>query len=156
MMLIPTSKPDITEPSSCINAARGSYQSLKIHKHTKSDVNVWKPYMWTVVEETNIEAIHTVMNTTQEVVKIRPKNFFRPYFHYYWSRVHNCEDCFHIHLHTISICQILYRPNGLKLIINHHFKVFLNPFQDIELTMKTSPHSIYLIVIYWKNKLQSP
>ena len=80
--------------------------------------------MWTAVKETNMEVIFAVMNTTQVLVKVRPEKKFRSYgiwthdpcdtgakstvvlgttlssnenyFHYYLSRVHNCEDCFYI------------------------------------------------------------
>ena len=37
-------------------------------------INIWKPYMCTAVEETNIEAILAVINTTDLVVEIRPEN----------------------------------------------------------------------------------
>ena len=36
-------------------------------------VNIWKSYMWTVDKDMNMKAIFAVMNTTQAVVKIRPK-----------------------------------------------------------------------------------
>ena len=36
-------------------------------------VNIWKSYLWTVVEEMNMEMILAVMNTTKAVVKIRPE-----------------------------------------------------------------------------------
>ena len=36
-------------------------------------VNIWKSYMYTPVEETNIEAILAVTNTTELVVEIRPE-----------------------------------------------------------------------------------
>ena len=36
-------------------------------------VNIWKSYTWTVVKETNMEAILAVMNATLVVVKIRPE-----------------------------------------------------------------------------------
>ena len=35
--------------------------------------DVWKSYMWTAVEETNMEAILAGINTTLVVVKIRPE-----------------------------------------------------------------------------------
>ena len=47
-------------------------------------VNIWKSYMWTAVEETNMEAILAVINTT--------------YFHYHLSIVHDCEDRFQIYI----------------------------------------------------------
>ena len=36
-------------------------------------VNIWKSYMWTEDKDMNMKAIFAVMNTTQAVVKIRPK-----------------------------------------------------------------------------------
>ena len=42
-------------------------------------LNIWVSYMWTAVEETKIEAILAVMNTTQLVVKLRPENNSGPY-----------------------------------------------------------------------------
>ena len=36
-------------------------------------VDIWKSYMCTAGEEINIEAILTVMNTTELVVEIRPE-----------------------------------------------------------------------------------
>ena len=122
-------------------------------------VNIWKSFMWTEIEEMNMEAIITVMSTTLVVVKVRPEKnavncdwrniyyfhiftviysplrgfiwnqhndqlpvgllaqlverwtsialvlgpnlvqawiFFRSYFHYHWSSVHNCKDGFHL------------------------------------------------------------
>ena len=41
-------------------------------------LNIWVSYMWTV-EETKIEAILAVMNTTQLVVKLRPEKNSGPY-----------------------------------------------------------------------------
>ena len=38
-------------------------------------LNIWVSYMWTAVEETKIEAILAVMNTTQLVVKLAWKQF---------------------------------------------------------------------------------
>ena len=35
-------------------------------------VNIWKSYECSAVDETNIESILTVMNTTEPVVEIRP------------------------------------------------------------------------------------
>ena len=121
-------------------------------------VNLWKSFMWTEIEETNMDAIVTVMSTTLVVVKVRPERnavncdwrniydfhiftviysplrgfiwnqhndqlpvgllaqlvgrctsialvlgpnlvqawiFFRSYFHYHWSSVHNCKEGFH-------------------------------------------------------------
>ena len=42
-------------------------------------INIWKSCMCTAIEETNIEAILAVMNTTELVVKIRPENNSGPY-----------------------------------------------------------------------------
>ena len=42
-------------------------------------LNIWVSYMWTAVEETKIEAILAVMNTTQLVVKLRPEKNSGPY-----------------------------------------------------------------------------
>ena len=36
-------------------------------------VNMWKSYVCTAVEETNIESILAVMNTTELVVEVRPE-----------------------------------------------------------------------------------
>ena len=36
-------------------------------------VNIWKSYMCTAVEETKIESILAVMNTTELVVEIEPE-----------------------------------------------------------------------------------
>ena len=36
-------------------------------------VNIWKSYVCTAVEETNIELILAVMNTAELVVEIRPE-----------------------------------------------------------------------------------
>ena len=36
-------------------------------------VNIWKSYMWPEDKDMNMKAIFAVMNTTQAVVKIRPK-----------------------------------------------------------------------------------
>ena len=36
-------------------------------------VNMWKSYVCTTVEETNIESILAVMNTTELVVEVRPE-----------------------------------------------------------------------------------
>ena len=41
--------------------------------------DVWKSYMWTAVEETNMEAILAGINTTLVVVKIRPEKNSGPY-----------------------------------------------------------------------------
>ena len=41
--------------------------------------DVWKSCMWTVVEETNMEAILPGINTTLVVVKIRPEKNSGPY-----------------------------------------------------------------------------
>ena len=62
-------------------------------------VNIWKSCMCTVVEETNIEVVLAVVNTTELVAKIRP-----------WKKIQVCtgfepvtsaiwlitESCFHI------------------------------------------------------------
>ena len=40
-------------------------------------VNIWKSYVCTAVEETNIELILAVMNTAELVVEIRPEKKFR-------------------------------------------------------------------------------
>ena len=42
-------------------------------------VNIQVSYMWTAVEETKIEVILAVMNTTQLVVKLRPEKNSGPY-----------------------------------------------------------------------------
>ena len=42
-------------------------------------LNIWVSHMWTVVEETKIEAILAVMNNTQLVVKLRPEKNSGPY-----------------------------------------------------------------------------
>ena len=57
-------------------------------------INIWKSYMCTLVEETNIEAILAAMNTTELMVEIQAWIFF--------SSVHSCEDCFYIHVFNIS------------------------------------------------------
>ena len=36
-------------------------------------VNIWKSYMWPEDKDMNMKAIFAVMNTTQAVVKMRPK-----------------------------------------------------------------------------------
>ena len=41
-------------------------------------VNILKSYLCTAVEETNIESILALMNTTELVVEIRPGKKFRP------------------------------------------------------------------------------
>ena len=41
--------------------------------------DVWKSYMWTAVEEMNMEAILAGINTTLVVVKIRPEKNSGPY-----------------------------------------------------------------------------
>ena len=41
--------------------------------------DVWKSYMWTAVEETNMEAILAGINSTLVVVKIRPEKNSGPY-----------------------------------------------------------------------------
>ena len=46
--------------------------------------------MRSAVEETNIEAILTVMNTIYNIIISTSKNF-RLYFHYYLNGVHNCN-----------------------------------------------------------------
>ena len=42
-------------------------------------VNMWKSYVCTAFEETNIESILAVMNTTELVVEMRPKKNSGPY-----------------------------------------------------------------------------
>ena len=42
-------------------------------------VNMWKSYVCTAVEETNIESILAVMNTTELVVEMRPEKNSGPY-----------------------------------------------------------------------------
>ena len=42
-------------------------------------VNIWKPYVYAAVEETNIGATLAVMNTTELIVKIRPEKNLGPY-----------------------------------------------------------------------------
>ena len=44
-----------------------------------NDSNIEKSYMCTTVEETNIEAILTVMNTAEVIVEIRPEKNLGPY-----------------------------------------------------------------------------
>ena len=39
-------------------------------KYCVMTVNIWKSYLCTAVEETNVEAILAVMNTTESVVEI--------------------------------------------------------------------------------------
>ena len=51
-------------------------------------VNIWKSYMCTAVEETNIETILAVMNTTELVVKIRAAKNSGPY----WIWTHDLCD----------------------------------------------------------------
>ena len=78
-------------------------------------MNIWKSYIWTADKDVTMKAIFAIMNTTWAVVKIRPEkkiqacsgfksrtglNFFRPYFHYYSSSVHYCEDRFHTHVNN--------------------------------------------------------
>ena len=42
-------------------------------KYCVMTVNIWKSYLCTAIEETNVEAILAVMNTTESVVEIRPE-----------------------------------------------------------------------------------
>ena len=56
-------------------------------------VNIWMSYMWTAVEEANMEAMLAVIWT---LIMQFTYPIFRPYFQYYLSSVHNCEDRFHI------------------------------------------------------------
>ena len=42
-------------------------------------VNMWKSYVCTAVEETNIESILAVMNITDLVVEMRPEKISGPY-----------------------------------------------------------------------------
>ena len=42
-------------------------------------VNMWKSYVCTAVEETNIESILAVMNTTELVVEMRPEKISGSY-----------------------------------------------------------------------------
>ena len=56
------------------------------------NVNIWKSYMCTEVEETDIEAILAVMNTTELVVKINISTF---------------QYCFKSSLNLISLWKIV-------------------------------------------------
>ena len=54
-----------------------------------------------------LAVMHTTCQLQREVVKTRPEFFFRPYFHYFSSSVHHCEDHFQSRLnfsghHTLS------------------------------------------------------
>ena len=54
-----------------------------------------------------LAVMHTTCQSQWEVVKTRPEFFFRPYFHYFSSSVHHCEDHFQSRLnfsghHTLS------------------------------------------------------
>ena len=50
--------------------------------------------MWTADKEMNMEGISALMNTIWAVAK----KFFRPYFNYHLSSVHDCEDRFPIQI----------------------------------------------------------
>ena len=55
-------------------------------------VNIWKSYMWTVDKDMNIKAIFAVMNTTQAVVKIRPKKDLSLYIIWTYDQYNDQEN----------------------------------------------------------------
>ena len=55
-------------------------------------VNIWKSYMWTVDKDMNMKAIFAVMNTTQAVVKIRPKKDLGLYIIWTYDQYNDLEN----------------------------------------------------------------
>ena len=55
-------------------------------------VNVWKSYMWTEDKDMNMKAIFAVMNTTQAVVKIRPKKDLGLYIIWTYDQYNDLEN----------------------------------------------------------------
>ena len=51
--------------------------------------------------------------------------FFRPYFHYYSSSVHNCEDRFHIHVQVLLLTDRLWSVYTLLRDRNLIFQPFV-------------------------------
>ena len=55
-------------------------------------VNIWKSYMWTEDKDMNMKAIFAVMNTTQAVVKIRPKKDLGLYIIWTYDQYNDLEN----------------------------------------------------------------
>ena len=55
-------------------------------------VNIWKSYMWPEDKDMNMKAIFAVMNTTQAVVKIRPKKDLGLYIIWTYDQYNDLEN----------------------------------------------------------------
>ena len=55
-------------------------------------VNIWKSYIGTVDKDMNMKVIFAVMNTTQAVVKIRPKKDLGLYIIWTYDQYNDLEN----------------------------------------------------------------
>ena len=95
-------------------------------------VNIWKSYMWTVDKDMNMKAIFAVMNTTQAVVKIRPKKNLGLYIIWIYDQYNDRENLVLdqliipkviFFLFSSLIWLILYRYRKEKFCLGHSWEL---------------------------------